>query len=593
MDEGFKFLQTSLDEVVSEFPNYTVFSLDLETTGLNPLDSRITLCQIGFGDKTFVIDATKVALEPLLPFLKSRKWLKIIQNAKFENKFFQHFYKIDINNIFDTKIAENMLSNDSASLAALSQKYAYITLDKSVRASFTDGRAFDFSEEQLKYAALDAQVLFPIYEAQLSQIKEFGLEEVANLEFELTKVVANMELVGVPIDQKKWLTIIRETEKRHEESRERLNELLFDIGGLDEQMGLFNRVGINLNSPKQVKEAFQKLGIQIDATNEREIAIIDHPAARELLRYRELQKILSSYGDTFLGHIHPFTNRIHADFQQLGTQTGRFSCKEPNLQQMPDEFRQCVSQEGFAVIAADYSQIELRILAELSGDPNFMSAFKSGEDLHKATAATMFGIQVSEVTKEQRFIAKTINFGLAYGMGSMKLMDILNAEAEKNKTKKYTVQQTKSLISRYRNAYRKVVEWLDNAGQTAYRTGQSETMFGRKRFFQRPKPGIDQDLFDQLVASIKRQGANAAIQGTNADITKLAMLDIHNELKINGFSADIVVQVHDEIVVLARKVEAEAVKEMVVNSMIRCGEQLLKNVPIKVEAYITDTWSKG
>lgn len=585
--------------MVAEFSNANVVAFDLETTGLNPIDSRIILAQLGFPDKTFVIDAIKVDISPLLPFFKDRKWLKLIQQSKFERKFMQHYYNIQINGVWDTFLAEKLLVTDtttSASLEALALKYANVQLNKSIRKGFTEARAVSaFTKGELDYAADDVIVLFPIYEGQREAIEKHQLGKVADLEFELAQIVANMELVGVPIDQTKWHNILLQTKAEHEQSRLKLNALLFDEGKNAEQMGLFVRDGINLNSVPQVKKAFTNLGIKIDATNEREIGLIDHPAAKELLRYRGLQKTLSAYGDSFLGYIHPFTGRIHADFRQLGTDTGRFSCKEPNLQQMPDNFRQCVgSMDGSeVVIAADYSQIELRILAELSQDPNFMKSFTSGEDLHKATAATMFNIPIEDVTKEQRFIAKTINFGLAYGMGSNKLRDILNSEAEKNGTSKYGELQTKRLIAKYKNAYQKVIDWLDEAGIAAFRNGYSETMYGRKRFFVRPAQGISQQDYDQQLSGIKRQGANAPIQGTNADITKLAMVDIHRELRNNGFSANIIIQVHDEIVVLARKDEAEAVRSIVVASMIEAAEVLLKTVPVKVEAYIADIWKKG
>lgn len=598
MVQNYTFVEGSLDEVVAEFARSSVVALDLETTGLSPLDSRIVLCQLGFPGSTFVIDASKVDLHPLLPFFKDRKWTKLIQQSKFERKFIQHFYNTQINEVFDTYLAENLISTSQfgASLASLATKYTDMTLNKAIRTSFTDARSLNvFSSEQLQYAADDVIVLLKIYEAQQNKIKETNQEKVADLEFELATVVANMELVGVPIDQKKWLNILAQTQAEHEQTRLRLNALLFDEGKNVEQMGMFVRDGINLNSVPQIKRAFQNLGIEITTTNEREIGLIDHPAAKELLKYRGLQKILSAYGTSFLDHIHPFTGRIHADFRQIGTETGRFSCKEPNLQQMPDNFRQCVGggSNDFSIIAADYSQIELRILAELSQDPNFLAAFNSGEDLHRATAATMFNIPAETVTKEQRFIAKTINFGLAYGMGANKLRDILNAEAEKNGTAKYGPQQTKNLVSKYRKAYQNVIWWLDDNGALAVRKGYSETMYGRKRFFTRPAQGIPEEDFEQQMASIRRQGANSPIQGTNADLTKLAMIDIQRELKNNGFSADIIIQVHDEIVVLARKDEAAAVKDIVVQSMIDSAQVLLKTVPVKVEAYVNSMWKKA
>ena len=586
------YIEDSLESVLADFGKYDVFALDLETTGLNPLDSRILLCQIGFGDKQYVINAI-VDLKPLNPFFESQKWLKLIQNAKFEEAFIQHHLGAKINNVFDTKLAEQLVTGNlhGTSLEVLAAKYAGVTLDKSVRMSFTEIKPLEaFSDAQLEYAALDVVVLFPIWEKQKALLEESGQTAIADTEFQVTNVIASMELEGVPIDTVKWKLKMVHYADEHEASRLKMNEILFPPTVM-EQQGLFVRDAINLNSPKQLKEAFGNIGVKLDATNEREIGIINHPAAKELLNYRRLQKIMSSYGETFLGEVHPFTGRIHPDWQQIGTATGRFSCKSPNLQQMPDEFRQCVSLQDHAVVVADYSQIELRILAEYSGDQKFMEAFASGEDLHKATAAAMFTVKLEDVTKEQRFIAKTINFGLAYGMGPNKLMDILNQESMKEgKGSKFQIRQVQMIMNRYKNTYRDVIAWLHQAGELAYRNGYSQTMLGRRRFFTRPD--MTQPNYIQEIASIKRQGANAPIQGTNADITKIAMVNLHNDLEDYSYRAKIIIQVHDEIVVLAHKRHAEAVKEVVVESMLKSASSVLKKVPVKVDAYVSDIWKK-
>lgn len=579
--------------MVPKFSEYNTFSLDLETTGLNPLDSRMTLCQVSFPDINYVINRSKVDIRRLLPYLEDAQWLKLIQNAKFDTKFVLYEEKTKTNNIFDTKLAEHLLTSDEAwsstSLKTLAKKYLDIQLDKTITKSFTEMPSMGaFSEEQLQYAAMDAHVLFGIYEEQKKLLEEKGLTKVAELEFELAPIVGDMELTGVPIDQNKWNAKLADYREQHEASRLKMHELIFDEGKLDEQVGMFERDAINLNSPKQILEAFRAIGIDLDATNEREISLIDHPAAKELLNYRKLQKILSSYGSTFLDKIHPFTGRIHADYQQIGTATGRFSCKEPNLQQMPDEFRQCVSLENYKIVVADYSQIELRILAELSGDEAFLKAFSTGQDLHKSTAATMFNIPIDTVTPEQRFIAKTINFGISYGMGPNKLMDMLNQKREPKHYLKFG--QVASIMKKYKDTYRRVNDWLLESGNLAYRRGYSETIYGRKRFFTRPQGGPD---FETQVASIKRQGANAAIQGTSADITKLAMLNLYQDLQQYNYDAHIILQVHDEIAVLAHKSQAESVKLLVDESMTASGRQLLKQVPVEVDAYVGDMWKKG
>ena len=591
-----RYVTESANDVVSALNDVNIFSIDLETTGLTPIDSRILLCQIGLPDnRVFVIDANAVDLKPILPFLSSVKYTKIIQNSKFERRFFLSKYKTPICSVFDTQLAERILYPDNYNfgLKGLAAKYSNIILDKDIRTSFIDKKKNSFSEEQIRYAAMDADVLWHIKDMQQAKLDELGMTKVATMEFDLAQVVASMEETGTPIDRVKWQAKLKHYKELHEESRLRMHDLLFSEDVMDEQLGLFVRDGINLNSSSQIKKAFNDIGLNVDTTNEREIALVNHPAAKELLVYRGFQKILSAYGEGFLDKIHPFTGRIHADFQQIGTETGRFSCKDPNLQQMPDEFRQCISLKDHVIIAADYSQIELRILAELSDDPAFISAFSSGEDLHKSTASMMFKIPISSVSKEQRFMAKTINFGISYGMGAGKLMDMLNAEASKNGSPKLTYPQVQELLTRYHKTYGKVSKWLAEAGNSAFIKGYSETMMGRKRFYERPDPNaLNKNDYAMQTSAIKRKGANSPIQGTNADITKLAMLNVQEELQNGGYQANIIIQVHDEIVVLAHKRQKEEVKGVVVEEMQKAASVFLKKVPVRTDAYISEVWSK-
>lgn len=578
--------------MVSKFSEYNTFSFDIETTGLNPIDSRILLVQIGFPDHTYIISG-QANLSPILPFFSSNKWLKIIQNAKFDTKFLYHYYNTRTTNIFDTMLAEQIIqgtdTRGKASLEALALTYLDKQLDKSIRSSFYNIPAMQmFTDEQLKYAAEDAEILFAIKNKQEAKLQEEGLQRVADLEFELSPVVARMELTGVPVNKSKWGEILEDYKEKHEEARLRMHEELFDKGGLgNEQMGLFTRDSINLNSPAQIKKAFNEIGIDIDKTDERTLAKNGHPAARAMLEYRKLQKAITSYGTSFLDKIHPFTGRIHADYQQIGTATGRFACKEPNLQQMPEEFRACVSENDYMIVGADYSNIELRILAELSGDKALKSAFETGQDPHKSTAAIMFDIPLDSVTKEQRFIAKTINFGISYGMGPGKLQDMLNKD--KPKKDQLSFRAVSKIMDKYKETYRAASNWLLQAGNLAYRQSYSTTMMGRKRYYDRPSAGGD---WDQQVAAIKRQGANSPIQGTNADITKLAMLNLDHDLRTYNFNANIILQVHDEIGVLAHKSNAESVKQIVVESMEASAQELLKEVPVKVDAYVSEVWKK-
>lgn len=582
--------------MVAQFDNFDTVGLDLETTGLSPIDSRILLCQIGFGEIEYVINVLKVSLDPLLPFLVSNKWKKLIFNEKFEAAFFLYKYGIPINNTFDCFLAEKVLRPDSLnnSFEDVAMRYLGVQLDKKVRKSFIGKKTAGFSEKQIKYAAEDVQYLFPLYEQQKAKLAEDNLTEVAELEFSVAPVVASMEITGVPVDAAKWRDKIRHYEKELADSREHMFEILFDDNNvLDEQMGLFERDALNLRSQPQLLKALQKIGLDIESTDEREISLVDHPAAKELLHYRGVQKIISAYGYSLLEKIHPFTGRLHAEFQQLGTETGRFSCKNPNLQQMPKEFRECfISGDDYDFVGADYSQIELRILAQASRDPLLMAAFNSGHDVHSATAASMFNIPLASVTPEQRFAAKTLNFGMMYGMGVNKLMDSLNTEALKTGSPTLNIRQVQSIHFKYKQAYKKATDWLERAGQRAIRQGVSETLYGRKRTYRRPASSLDRKQYERQLKGIHRQGANSPIQGTSADITKLAMVNLHNELEDFGFKGKIVLQVHDEIVVLAHKKQSEAIKSLVVESMTRSARQLLTEVPVVVDTYINEIWKK-
>lgn len=592
------YVESDLSGVISDIEKSDTLAVDLETTGLNPHDSRILLCQIGTGPTQWVIDVQKLPIEPLLPYLTSYKWLKLFHNEKFEQKFFQYYYKTRILNTWDVYSAELVLYPDSksAGLDDLAFKYLGVVLDKRIRKSFVNHKGGQFSQEQIEYAASDVDVLFGIMEAQKPLIEERNARPILDIEFPLGGVIADMENVGVPINKELWKSKIGEFRKLHGESWTKLNDLILDSGKVDEQMGLFGRASaVNLNSPLQIKKAFKNaFNIDMDSTSERIIALIKHPAAQELLNYRGYEKLLSSYGSSFIDKIHPFTGRLHADWQQLGAGTGRFSCREPNMQQIPESLRECVqADEKSILVICDYSQIELRIIAQLSDDPNLLNAFNSGQDLHQATAALMFGISLDHVSKQQRFMAKTINFGIAYGMGIGKLKDTLNAEANKNKTPNLTFPQIKDLQNRHARSFRRASEWLKEAGLLAYRQAYSETMTGRKRFYNRPvRDELDEETFTKRVEALKRQGANGPVQGTSADITKMAMNAIYDEIQDAGYSANIILQVHDEIVVLAQKSQAEAVKTMLEETMRKTAEKIITKVPVKADATLSSSWKK-
>lgn len=607
---GFTFHEQWPDEISAYFERFDTFALDLETTGLNPHDSRIVMCQIGFPDDTqFVIDARKTKLDALLPYLYSRKWTKIFFNGEFEGKFFLKNYDTDILHVFDCYIAERIVHPDNLggnSFEDLALKYLDVQLDKQTRKSFLGGQSGPFTEKQIRYGAEDVKYLFPLMEILQKDLEDKELTHIADLENDVVSVVAAMELEGVPVDSEKWLSILQEYIEEHEESRKALLSLLTgkpteNFEKLGTQTSLFDDDDkdllpntLNLNSPIQVTKALASVGVHVKDTSEQTIALIKHPAAEELTRYRGLQKLISSYGqEAVLDKIHPFTGRIHPDWRQLGAETGRFSCRNPNLQQVPPKLRKAIGGvENYSFLGADFSQMELRILAQESKDPILVDSFTNNKDVHTITASLMFNTPIEKVTKEQRFVAKTLNFGITYGMQIGKFSDMLNIEAKKDGRPPVTMGEARNLIELYKRTYKVAGNYLESLGLLALRDGWVQTRFGRKRWFNPITTNTNPKAFKGQVEAIKRAGANMPIQGGNADITKMALIEIYSELREYGFRANIILQVHDEIVLLAHNSQVESIIPIVEGAMVRAGKRLLPDIPVVVESYASPYWPK-
>ncbi len=578
-----------LAEVAELLANEKIIGIDTETTGLDPHTVQLLLLQISTLDKVYIIDCKRVLPLALKPFLENPGVLKVAQNAKFEYEMLKQQAGIVLNSLFDTMLAERIMTagiSREISLKLIAEKYIGAVLDKSVRESFYKTAHIDdayLAPDQLHYAARDAFIMIPIRQRQVEELKKHRLMQVAELEFKCIAAVGDLELAGVRIDEERWRKIIADVGVQRDRCATELSDMLAPA---TMQATMFGVPSINLNSNVQLIEALGKLGVDLPDTMEATLVKYDHPAVKKLLEYRGHEKTLSAFGENVLGLINPKTHRIHPDFNQHGADTGRFSCTRPNVQQIPatSDFRKCfIASSGYKLVTCDYSQCELRILAELSGDEGFVTAFKSGGDLHTLTASQMFGVPVDQVQKPQRSAAKAINFGLAYGMGPGGLAPRLGVGLD----------EAKELIARYFQAYPGVQKWLEKAAKDSVRNGYSITTLGRKRFYTLPDESLkqrDPDEWRKQIASIERQGKNSPIQGGNADMTKLALINLRTALK--DWDARVVNTVHDEIVVEVREDQAEEVKHIVEHEMVRAGESILKVVPIVAEASLADYWSK-
>jgi DNA polymerase-1 len=583
--------EEALRKAIESISAHQVIGLDTETTELDPYFGRLRLIQLATPNGVHIIDLdafrgadlrNSTALAPLRNLLSAPRPIKIAHNAKFDAKFIKHHLGADLNGVFDTLLASQLVGagdiEERHGLDIVASRYLNEAVDKTERLSNWN---LELSEAQLEYAARDAAILIPLREKLFERLKSDSLMDVARLEFDCIMVVAEMELTGFYMHKERWLEQLGIVDKRRNELAEQLQSVLAEESSQGTLFGGPQRDDINLDSHQQLTKALERLGITLpDSTRNWKLQPLaaEYPVIGTLLEYRTVQKALTSYGQNMIDLINPTTNRLHADFRQIGAPTGRFSCTNPNIQQVPHaiEYRRCFSgyPEGRRLIIADYSQIELRILAEFSGDRAFINAFKSGADLHKVTAAEVFGVGVDQVTREQRDFAKRLNFGVVYGIGAQRFSIMTGLG----------VPEAENVLRKYFATYRGLDTYLHEAADRAVRERQARTGSGRLVRFRYD----DQDR--QQISMTKRNGKNTPIQGTSADILKRALRLLKDELY--DTNAQIVNIIHDEVVVEADAGEAERVAEKVERAMRVAGEEYVKTVPVKVETEIADEWVK-
>ena len=596
MNTNYQLIKTEdeLRKSVESLSSHQVIGLDTETTELDPYFGRLRLVQLATPSGAHIIDLDAFgdrangnlretnALAPLRDLLSAPRPIKIAHNAKFDAKFIKHTLGVDLGGIFDTLLASQLIGagdiEERHGLDTVASRYLNESVDKTERLSNWN---FELSDAQLEYAARDAAVLVPLREKLIERLRSDSLIQCAQLEFECVMTVADMELAGFYMHKDRWLEQLAIVEKRRGQLADELQDVLAEESNQGTLFGGPQRDEINLDSHQQLTQALERLGIPVpDSTRNWKLQPLaaEYPVIATLLEYRTVQKALTSYGQNMIDLINPTTHRLHADFRQIGAPTGRFSCTNPNIQQVPHavEYRRCFSghPEGRKLVIADYSQIELRILAEFSGDRGFINAFNSGADLHRVTAAEVFNVTVDQVTREQRDFAKRLNFGVVYGIGAQRFSIMTGS----------TVAEAENILRKYFATYRGLDTYLHEAADRAVRDRQARTGSGRLVRFRYD----EQDR--QQISMTKRNGKNTPIQGTSADILKRALRLLKDELR--GTNAQIVNIIHDEIVVEADTDEAEEVARKVERAMCAAGEEYVKTVPVKVETEIADEWVK-
>lgn len=613
------FLQATdeLAAVVPQLESKRILALDTETTGLDPFVDRVILLQIGDRKDQFIVDTRKAGIEPLRPILENPKIPKVLHNANFDYKFIRSSFNICVENMVDTMLIEMVLRNGikkaGYGLKDLMMFYFQKEISKEEQTSFI-GHEGDFSAQQLEYAKNDVIYPLMILDQQIPLVVQEELEFTVKLECQVVAAFADMEYNGILLDDVKWRELIKEAENGRDAAKKQLDDLFRELAPTND---LFGFVGINYDSDQQLKDALKRLlkrdkGLDdakleelLKDTSRETIVAIDHPVKDLILEYRTHQKVVSTYGEGFLKHIHPNTNRIHPNFRQLGAESGRVSCTNPNLQNIKagSDFRNSfIAGPGRKMVTADYSGCELRIIAECSQDPVFLKTFNEGGDLHSIVAATMFKTTVDKDTnKHLRKAAKGINFGLAYGMGAQGLAAIIGSE---DKSEDENLREAEKMLDQYFQSYPAIKNFLDASAREGVQMGYSRTMGGRKRYYKLPDEPIrsafdsDDDFQEarrqtrRQRSAIERKAKNTPIQGTNADMTKLALVWIRDEIRKQKIDAKLVNTVHDEIVVECAEEIAEHVGKMVEETMQRAGQAFIKSVPMDVDASVMDFWTK-
>ena len=507
---------------------------------------------------------------------------KVCQNGKFDISIMR---SLDIHVrgfYFDTMLASFLLDPDQKhgmdDLAEKYLQYKPIPLSELIGAKKDAKQIFDVELNKLSdYSSEDADITFQLYEILKEEIDKNNLHKLAyEVEFPLAEVLEEMERSGVNIDRKMLGILSKELET----SMNEYSEKIFRLAGET----------FNINSPKQMQKIlFEKLQLQSSrktktgfSTDAQTLESLrgEHEIIESILDFRQVAKLKSTYADALSNLIHPKTGRVHTSFNQTIASTGRLSSVDPNLQNIPirtelgREIRKAFvpRDKNHCIISCDYSQIELRIMASMSNDERLIEAFKYGEDIHRRTAALVFQIPQEEVTPDMRRKAKEVNFGILYGIGVFGLKTRL----------KISQQHAKEIIDTYFSTFKNVKAFMDASIQSAREKGFAETLLGRRRFLK----NINSKNFS-LRNFEERVAINMPIQGTAADMIKLAMINIHNELAKRKYDTKMILQVHDELVFDALKGETDEVVPLVKDLM---ENALPLNVPILVETGIGDNW---
>ena len=586
--------EAAIKGLIEKLSQQIEISFDTETTGLDANNAELvglSFC-LTPGEGYYVpcpsdIVEVSIILNYFTDLFNDESKIWVGQNIKYDLLVLK-WYGVELKGkVFDTMLAHYVIESEGRRnmdmLSAQYLGYQPIAIEELIgKKGKNQGTMRDVDLEKIKeYAAEDADITLQLKNVFTPLLKKKEVEKIfQEVESPLVKVLADMEYEGVKVD----MDFLNQYSKELETEAKRCEESVYSQAG----------VRFNLSSPKQLGEVlFEKL--QLDAkgrktkggqysTGEDVLLKLSHQnkIVEDILGFRELTKLKSTYVDALPQIINKRTGRVHTSYGQAIAVTGRLSSNNPNLQNIPvrtergREIRKAFipRDSDHTIISADYSQIELRIVAAISGDPAMCEAFKQNKDIHTATAAKVFNVAEEDVTKEMRYKAKSVNFGIIYGQGAFGLAENIGVSRS----------EAKEIIDNYKKQFANIQKYMDESINFCRENGYVQTLMGRKRWLK----DINSSNFT-VRGYAERNAINSPIQGTAADMIKLAMIKIHNEFKKQKFRSKMVMQVHDELVFDAYKEEVETIKPIIINCM-QTALQLPNDVPADAEVGVGENW---
>ncbi|MFH0771838.1 MAG: DNA polymerase I [Candidatus Omnitrophota bacterium] len=584
--------EEALEKLIRELEREKEFAFDFETTGQEPLLCEpvgVSFCwkeglayyaPIGNADKSFSADYLFSRIKPVL---EDAGKIKIGQNLKFEKTLLANYGVRLAGEIFDTMVASYLLNPSKPNHNLEDIMLEHLNTGKtSIEELLGKGRnkitMREVDVETVKeYCCQDSDAAFRLKRILKSQLEEKNLNHLfCDVEMPLVDCLTDMEIAGVAID----INFLAGMSKDMEKQLLKLTSEIYELAGFE----------FNINSPKQLGDVlFGRLGLPVVKRTKTgpstDVEVLEtlsasHPLPASLLRYRELSKLKSTYVDALPQLINPKTGRLHTSFNQTVTATGRLSSSNPNLQNIPIKtevgrrIRKAfiVEDKGSFIMAADYSQIELRVLAHFSGDKELIRAFEQDRDIHAHTASLIFGLDESKIVDDMRSIAKTVNFGIVYGMSPYGLSKDLKIEASK----------AKEFIDAYFERYSAVKACLEEMIEGARNNGYVTTILNRRRYI--PEINSQNKSMRQFA---ERTAINTPIQGSAADLIKVAMINIHKVIREKKLKSAMILQVHDELVFEIPESELETMRKIVKREM---EEVVSLRVPVKVQIKVGKNW---